>query len=278
MIRFMNGKHRPVNGATADRIVAGAGLSPDDTVLEIGPGKGVLTERLLKCVRRVTAVEIDRSLASSLRERFGHQGGFTLIEADVLTLDLGGVFAGVPGKIKVVSNIPYTITTPIIELLCRSRALIGRAVLMVQKEVAGRLLSPPGTRDYGLTTVNLALYAIGRRIMDVKPGAFDPPPEVMSSVIALEFSEAPRYPLEQERIFRELTGAAFRQRRKMIRNTVIPYMTGLGLSSDEAMMVLAAAGVRPEARPETIGVGSFVTMANGIGRAWGRPHHAENGS
>ena len=283
----MNGKHRPikrfgqhflVDGGIADRIVDSAGLSSDDTVLEIGPGKGVLTERLLERAGRVTAVEIDRNLVPVLRKRFGGLPGFTMIEGDILDLDLPGAFAGVQGRIKVVSNIPYTISTPIVELLCRNRALVSRAVIMVQREVASRLLSPPGPKAYGLSTLNLALCAEGRRIMDVKPGAFDPPPEVMSSVIGLEFSECLRYPLEYEREFYAVTGAAFRQRRKMIRNTVIPYLTGRGLAMDDVERLLASAGIDPCARPETVGVGGFVALANGIGLALGIGSDVESGS
>lgn len=261
------GQHFLVNGRIADRIVECACLKRDDIVLEIGPGMGILTGRLLERVCNVTAVEIDRNLIGFLKERFGGYNGFTLLEADVLKIDLKEVFKGVSGGIKVVSNIPYNISTPIIEILCRNRKLVSEAVLMVQKEVARRLLSQPGSRDYGLTTLNLALCAKGRRIMDVKPGAFNPPPEVMSSVISLVFSEEPLYPLENEDIFHTVTGVAFRQRRKMIRNTVIPYMISQGMSKAGSLDLLSSVGIDPVSRPETLDIEAFVNLSNGINRA-----------
>ena len=260
------GQHFLVNGRIADRIVECAGLKEDDTVLEIGPGRGILTGRLLERAGNVTAVEIDRNLIGFLKERFGEYKGFTLFEADVLKIDLKEIFKGVSGRIKVVSNIPYNISTPIIEILCRNRKLVSEAVLMVQKEVARRLFSQPGTKEYGLTTLNLALCAEGRRIMDVKPGAFDPPPEVISSVISLVFSGDLRYPLENEDIFRRLTGFSFRQRRKMIRNTAIPYMISQGISKADSLDLLSSAGIDPVSRPETLDVEAFVNLSNRINR------------
>ena len=260
------GQHFLVNGRIADRIVECAGLKEDDTVLEIGPGRGILTGRLLERTCNVTAVEIDRNLINFLKEKFGGYNGFTLIEADVLKIDIKEVFKDVSGRIKVVSNIPYNISTPIIKILCRNRKLVSEAVLMMQKEVAQRLFSLPGSRDYGLTTLNLALCAEGHRIMDVKPGAFDPPPEVISRVILLVFNEGLRYPLENEEIFYAITGVAFRQRRKMIRNTVIPYMISQGISKADSLDLLSSAGIDPVSRPETLDVEAFVNLSNRINR------------
>ena len=167
-----------------------------------------------------------------------------------------------PGRIVVVANIPYNITTPIIDLLCANRRIISRAVLMVQKEVADRLLAPPGSRACGLTTLNLSLSAAGRKIMNVAPGSFTPPPEVTSTVIELTFSPELRYPLENEALFRDITGAAFRHRRKMIRNTLIPWLESVGFSREQAARALDNAGISPESRPETIDTGRFAALAN----------------
>ncbi len=261
------GQHFLIDGHIADRIVDSAGIKSDDTVLEIGPGKGVLTERLLERTCNVTAVEIDRNLSMLLKEKFDERNGFKLVEADILHVDLNELFKDVSGRIKVVSNIPYNISTPIIELLCRNRKLVSDAVLMVQKEVARRLLSGPGSKDYGLTTLNLALCAKGRRVMDVKPEAFNPRPEVMSSVISLVFSEKLLYSLESEDIFRTITGVAFRQRRKMVRNTLVPYMILQGISKSDALGLLTSGGINPMSRPETLGVEDFVNVSNAINTA-----------
>ena len=269
----MNNGHRPrkslgqhflTDGRIADRIVDSAGIEPEDTVLEIGPGKGILTERLLERTCNLTVVEIDRDLLGILNERFGKRKGFRIVEADILKIDLRELFKDVSGRIKVVSNIPYNISTPIIELLCRNRALVSEAVLMVQKEVARRLLSKPGSKDYGLTTLNLALCSKGRMVMKVKPGVFDPPPEVMSSVILLVFSVNLLYSLESEESFRTITGVAFRQRRKMIRNTLIPHMVSQGISKSAALDLLSRKGIDPMSRPETLDVKDFVNLSNAI--------------
>jgi len=261
------GQHFLIDGHIADQIVDSAGIKPDDTVLEIGPGKGILTERLLERTCNVTAVEIDRNLLMFLKEKFGGKKDFRIIEADILKVDLNELFKNVTGRIKVVSNIPYNISTPIIELLCRNRKLVSDAVLMVQTEVAQRLLSEPGSKNYGLTTLNLALCAKGRRVMNVKPEAFNPRPEVMSSVISLVFSEKLLYSLESEDIFRTITGVAFRQRRKMVRNTLVPYMISQGISKSDALGLLTSGGINPMSRPEILGVEDFVNLSNAINTA-----------
>ncbi len=153
------GQHFLANGHTADRIVEAADIQPGDIVLEIGPGKGILTSFLLERAKQVIAVEIDRDLTGNLLGQFGSRTGFHLIEGDILALDMQKTFCDSSGRIKVVSNLPYNISTPVIELLIRNRALVSLAVLMIQKEVAGRLLASPGSKDYGLTTINLGLCA-----------------------------------------------------------------------------------------------------------------------
>jgi 16S rRNA (adenine1518-N6/adenine1519-N6)-dimethyltransferase len=264
------GQHFLANAEIADRIAGLGELHPEDRVLEIGPGRGILTDRLLARTPYVTAVEIDRDLIAGLRERFGGNPGFRLVESDILAVDLEELFRDSPGKIKVVSNIPYNISGPIVEMLIRHRRIISRAVLMVQKEVALRLTASPGTKDYGLPTVNLGLCARTARMMDVKPGSFDPPPEVMSSVVRIDFEDACRYPLRDEGIFRELTGAAFRQRRKMVRNTIIPYMVSRGVPEAEAAPLLEEAGVRPDLRPEDIGVAEFARLSDLVAERAGK--------
>ena len=133
---------------------------------------------------------------------------------------------------------------------------------MMQREMAGRLLAGPGSREYGLTSLNFTLYGRGRKLFDVKPGAFFPQPEVMSSVVDLDIDEHSRFPLQDARMFHQITGAVFRQRRKMIRNTFIPFMAQWGVSSAEAAGLLEGAGILPTARPETVGTGEFVTLSN----------------
>ncbi|MFC1489631.1 16S rRNA (adenine(1518)-N(6)/adenine(1519)-N(6))-dimethyltransferase RsmA [Candidatus Latescibacterota bacterium] len=261
------GQHFLNDNDIANQIVDLAEITPEDTVLEIGPGKGILTEKLLERTENVTAVEIDRNLITNLKLKFDANKSFNLVEADILQTDLSELFKDVKGRIKVVSNLPYYISTPIIELLCKNGKLVSNAVLMLQKEVAARLVSGPGSKEFGLTTLNLGLWAKGRVAMNIKPESFNPPPAVMSSVILLVFSEKMLYPLESGDIFRKITGAAFRQRRKMLRNTLIPYMLSLGISNDDVMDILEAVGIDPMARPETLGVEVFVNLSNAVSRA-----------
>ncbi len=261
------GQHFLTNPVIADRIAEFGELTPDDRVLEIGPGQGILTERLLARTPYVTAVEIDRDLIAGLRSRFAGTGAFRLVEGDILRADMEALFPDAPGGVKVVSNIPYNISSPIVELLIRNRRLVRRAVLMVQREVAMRLVAVPGTKDYGLTTLNLRLCATAERVMDVKPGDFSPPPEVMSSVVRIEFSPEYRYPLRDALVFREITGAAFRQRRKMLRNTLASYLDAHGIPGDRTEDFLESLGIVPTLRPENLDVDDFVRLANAVSGA-----------
>lgn len=258
------GQHFLTNPSIAAKIADAAALTPDDTVLEIGPGRGILTEQLLSRAGQVVAVEIDRTLIPLLTDSFGADNRFSLIEQDILTVDLPSLFAGVSGRIAVCANIPYNITAPIIELLTANHALIDRAVLMVQREVADRLLAPPGTKQYGLPTLNLSLAATVKKVMTVAPGSFTPPPEVTSAVVALTFSPELRYQLIDQRLFHQITGAVFRQRRKMIRNTLGQFCAQRGITPENMEEALGAAGIDPKTRPETVDTARFVILTNAL--------------
>ena len=256
------GQNFLIDANICDKITELSGVSEDEHVLEIGPGRGFLTERLLSKKAYVTAVELDDALSEYLKDKFKASDKFRLINSDILKVNLEEIFRDTPGRVKVVSNIPYNISTPIIETLCRYRKKIAEAVLMVQKEVAIRLLSAPGNKNYGLTTLNLSLYATGEKLMDVPPESFNPPPEVMSSVIRLKISEELIYPLKDDIIFRNLTGTVFRERRKMIRNTMTKYLLELGIDKRKAAEVFELAGINGESRPEDIGTADYVKMSN----------------
>ncbi len=263
------GQHFLTDGRIADRIVESTAPGPDDVVVEIGPGRGVLTERLLDRAGAVIAFEIDRDLCGLLRDRFDGRDSFRLVEGDVLSSGLESILAECDRRVVVVSNLPYNISTPVIDRLGGLHDHIDRAVLMVQREVAQRLLAAPGSKEYGLTTLNLALHAVGRRLFDVSPGSFVPPPKVMSRVILLDFPEEPPYSVIDGELFRRLTGAAFRQRRKMLRNTLIPFIVSCGVENGRAMEIMREAGIDPSLRPERIPVAAFVQLSNVLSRETG---------
>jgi 16S rRNA (adenine1518-N6/adenine1519-N6)-dimethyltransferase len=255
------GQHFLTDVGIADKIVAAADVGAEDAVLEIGPGRGVLTGRLIGLARSLIAVEIDRDLVPRLREQYGDVQDFRLVEDDILDVDLHTLLPPWTDRLRVVANIPYNITNPIVARLIEHRAIIRDAVLMVQKEVADRLVSPPGSKAYGLTTINLALHADTERLFTVRPGSFTPPPAVQSAVIRINFLDAPRHFLPDERLFRDLTGVAFRQRRKMVRNTLLPALTARGIDAETAVGMMTACGIEPTVRPETVSPAQFADLA-----------------
>lgn len=184
----------------------------EDLAIEIGPGRGALTEKLLKRAARVVAVEIDPYLVEHLRHRFAGEERLEIVPADVLKTDLAQW-----GRGPVVGNLPYYITSPILEKVAALN--VPRAVFLIQKEVAERLVARPGGRDYGFLTVHLALFADVRLCFEVKPSAFHPPPKVDSAVVALE----PRHSdfgFADTRSFVQFIGHCFHQKRKTIRNNL----------------------------------------------------------
>ena len=211
MARQKLGQHFLIKGAILERIAAAACPEPGSVVIEIGPGRGALTARLLPRASRVIAVEIDPFLANHVRTKYA-DAGLEVVEADVLDTDLAQW-----GPAAVCGNLPYYITSPILAKL--AGVPFTRAVFLIQKEVAARLTASPGSRDYGYLTVQTALFATARRLFDVKPGAFHPPPKVDSTVVLLE----PRARLvENAAAFLEFAGRAFHQKRKTIRNNLGP--------------------------------------------------------
>jgi 16S rRNA (adenine1518-N6/adenine1519-N6)-dimethyltransferase len=206
------GQHFLIKGSILDRIAAAACPEPEDLVVEIGPGRGALTRKLLQRAARVVAVEIDPYLADCLRTAFAGEPRIEIIEADVLRLDLARF-----GRAAIAGNLPYYITSPILDQTARLTP--PRAVFLVQKEVASRLAAHPGERDYGYLTVRTAVFADVRRLFDVKPAAFRPPPKVDSAVVVLE-PRAQALPVEDREGFVRFVGQCFRHKRKTIRNNL----------------------------------------------------------
>jgi 16S rRNA (adenine1518-N6/adenine1519-N6)-dimethyltransferase len=242
---------------TVRRIVAAAQLSPDDVVLEIGPGLGSLTLGLLEAVAAVHAIEIDDRLASRLARTVAERRPdashpLTVIEADALRVsELPD-----PQPTAVVANLPYNVSVPVLLHVLATFATIRQGLVMVQSEVADRLVALPGSKIYGVPSVKLAWYCSARRVGSVPPAVFWPVPNVDSGLVALQRREPPATTASRQQVF-ALIDAAFAQRRKMLRSA----LAGVYGSSGAAAVALQAAGIDPTARGEVLSVADFARLA-----------------
>jgi 16S rRNA (adenine1518-N6/adenine1519-N6)-dimethyltransferase len=247
------GQHFLSDRRILGRIADALQLKGDETVLEIGPGRGALTDLLVDRAGRLIAIEYDRALAAMLRERYARRSNVLVAEADVLEVSLGELAAG---PYVLVGNVPYYITTPILfHALVPPRA--ERAVYLVQREVAQRLSARPGTKEYGALTVNVAAVARAETLFGVPAGAFAPPPKVESAVVRITPLSDPLISPEEERPFRLLVQGAFGMRRKQMRRVV---RSLFALDAERADVLLAAAGIEPADRPEVLSVRQFVAL------------------
>ncbi len=247
------GQHFLTDPRLLGRIADTLEATRDDTVIEIGPGRGALTEQLLQRAGRVIAIELDRELAPMLAERWKHEPRFQMVEGDVLEQDLAAL-AG--GPYLLAGNVPYNITTPILFHAMR-RPRPTRAIYLVQKEVADRVVAPPGSHDYGALSVNVQALAEATLLFNVGAKSFTPPPKVESAVIRIVPRAEAMLRLDEEEPFRLLVQASFGLRRKQMRRVLRTVRTWNAERADE---VLAAAGIDPEARPETLSPLDFLRI------------------
>jgi len=255
------GQNFLVNPAVAARIVAESAIGPDDDALEIGPGMGALTRPLSAAARTVTAVEVDPALADYLRGEFAGSGNVTVVCGDILDYDLAGAYPPGGAVPAVISNLPYYITTPIIFKVLESGVPIKSMTLMVQSEVADRLLAPPGTKEYGVLTVTAAYHCKISKVMDVHPHSFSPQPGVGSTV--LRFVPWDRGGLDAADIdlFRDVVRAAFGMRRKTVANALRGYR-GRAMGGAAVLGALDGAGIDGGRRGETLSLPEFIALAN----------------
>lgn len=228
------------------RIVDALQLSGDEHVVEIGPGRGALTDRLALVARRLTCIEIDRDLVAELTRRFATSPQVCIVSGDVLETDLESVAGAEP--FVLVGNVPYYITTPIL-FQAIAAARMQRAVFLVQREVADRLLAAPGSEDYGALTANVALTCHVEFVGAVPAGAFFPKPRVNSAIVRLRPREDPVVPLEAASRVRAFIVALFGQRRRQL---VRALRTVTGVGADEARAAVLAAGLDPACRAEAV--------------------------
>jgi 16S rRNA (adenine1518-N6/adenine1519-N6)-dimethyltransferase len=248
------GQHFLVDPTAIDRMLASAGISPEDTVLEIGPGLGALSETLAERAARLYLVELDTVLADRLRERFARDQRVQVITGDFLGLDLAATFP--EPTIHVVASLPYNVATPILFRLLEYRQKFSQVTVMIQKEVAERLSATPGTKAYGVPSVLTQLYATVTTVCAVGPRSFFPAPKVESQVVRLVFQEAPRVAVSDETLFRRVVKAAFAQRRKTLRNAL------RAARYADLDAVSARTGLDLQRRGETLNLEEFAVLAN----------------
>ena len=244
----------------AERIVDAVDLRLTDLVIEIGPGPGALTDRIVPRAGHTIAIELDSRMRGPLEARHGRDR-LTVIDADVLETDLSAVVSQArvahPGldRVRVAANLPYYISSAVLVHLIEHRAGLFDATLMLQKEVVERLVAKPGGKDYGSLTVFVAMFAEAKRLFDVPPGAFRPAPKVTSSVMTVRFRERPAEEVPDEGVFGRIVRAAFAQRRKTLGNCLAA--GGFGGLADQA-------GIDSRRRAETLSVSEFAMLARAV--------------
>ncbi|GAB4354436.1 MAG: 16S rRNA (adenine(1518)-N(6)/adenine(1519)-N(6)) -dimethyltransferase RsmA [Methylohalobius crimeensis] len=244
------------DGRVLTRILAAVAPRPDDHIVEIGPGKGALTRYLLPHCRRLDAIEIDRDLIERLEEQFKDQR-FHIHAADALAFDFRQLAA--PGRrLKVVGNLPYNISTPLLFHLFEQKAAITEMVFMLQKEVVERLAAPPGNKQYGRLSVMAQYHCRMEKLFTVGPESFQPSPKVTSAVIRLTPHAIPPVEVGDLSCFRQVVTAAFGQRRKTLRNA---------LKSRLSAEAISACGIDPRARAETLSLEDFGRLSLAMGKA-----------
>jgi 16S rRNA (adenine1518-N6/adenine1519-N6)-dimethyltransferase len=256
------GQHFLVEPKIINRIVGLAGFQSSDRVLEIGPGKGALTLPLARTVRHVVAIEKDAQLVHALQKRLIRAGitNVTLINHDILKWNFREIRPSLSARLLVIGNLPYNISSPVLEKLIKNRDVIKRAVLMFQLEVAKRLTASPGGKAYGAMTLLVTYHAHPRPLLEVSKDAFNPKPKVDSMVIELDFEKPyPRRLLHNEGNFKKIVKGAFAHRRK----TIVNSFKGLSPSLDRETLfkVMKRCGIDPGSRAETLDMDAFLCLS-----------------
>ena len=257
------GQNFLVDEGVAARIVREVAPRADETVVEIGAGRGALTARLVGQVGHLVAVEFDRELVPVLEKKFGGREDFTLIEGDALAIDYCAVIAPALSA-RVVANLPYNISTAILQRLFASRRCLSEMVLMLQREVVERLTAAPGTSERGYLSVLTEAYCEAYPVFDVAPEAFRPVPKVWSTIVHLRVRESAAAQVSDEALLWRIVSAGFAQRRKTIFNNLRhapPALSPQVKAAGGANALLDAAGIEPHRRAETLTLAEWVALA-----------------
>ena len=251
------GQHFLADPGVVDAIVRHIRAGKQDVVVEIGPGKGAITDILAQQAGQLHAIELDRDLAEALRMRYAGTPSVTIHEADALTFD----FADLGERLRIVGNLPYNISTPLLFHLLNFRDRILDMHFMLQKEVVDRMAAPPGTKAYGRLGIMLGCHWRIESLFDVDRESFEPPPKVTSAVVRLDPLPPGTFPVDNEASFSTLVATAFMQRRKTVRNS----LKALAESSD-----FEAVGIDAGKRPEQLSIAQYVALANHLDKKSGR--------
>ena len=264
------GQHFLIDPRALQEIAQEARLTDADSVLEIGAGLGFLTSVLAPLAKRVVAVEIDEFLYAELQLKFAKTSHISLIQGDILKQNLAVLLNDFPPQhTKIVANLPYYITTPILWELLKYHRKIGACVLTMQTEVAERIISPPGNKRYGALSIGVSYYAKAEIVGRIPPDQFYPSPQVDSSVLRLQMRDTPHVTVENEALFFQIVRAAFQSRRKMLRNALLK--NGVSITAEVFNAVCDQLGIDPQRRGETLNISEFAALANGL-----QPHISES--
>ena len=271
------GQHFLIHRATAKKIAAAIHPAPGDVVVEIGAGLGALTWPLSQSGARVVAVEVDPKLAGFLRQELLEKRSDELVSiecVDILRLDFADIYRRFHKKLKIIGNLPYNISSPVLFKLMKEAGCIQEAVLMLQNEVAQRVLAGPGSKDHSILSIMVAYHSDRKRLMRVKPSQFHPPPKVDSQVIGLSFRACPLEPTVEDEWLLQVVKAAFSHRRKTLKNNLLasnlPHLTSEILGT-----ALAEVAIEPNRRPESLSLEEFLRLAGALVNVSGKSVDAQ---
>ena len=260
------GQNFLIDEQVIEKIVNASDIKKEDCIIEIGPGLGTLTKELLEKAGKVISVELDKKMITILKDRFALYNNFELINNDILQVDLKNIITTEKGKglknVKVVANLPYYITTPIIMKLLEEKLDLESITVMVQKEVADRLIAIPSDKETGAITYSVYYYAKGEEILEVPKTSFIPEPEVTSKVIKLNIRKEPPIKVKSPEVLFRIIKCAFMQRRKTLLNALVN--TKVFLNKDEGIKILKKIGLREDIRAEKLKIEDFAKIADSI--------------
>ncbi len=254
------GQNFLIDSNVIDSIVEGTGITKDTSVVEIGPGFGALTQALIESAGSVTSIEIDSSLIPVLTDIFGDADNFTLINEDVLKLDLNEIIKN--ENTVLAANLPYYVTTPILSHILENRYNFKSLTVMVQKEVAKRMVAAPGTKEYGAFTCLIDYYSDPEILRYISPNCFSPAPKVDSAVVILRIPKTPKYSPKNEKVYKRVVKAVFQKRRKTLLNALSSAFSEL--TKEEVSKAIVNAGFDPSVRGETLSVAEFIKISDSL--------------